>query len=263
MHFRRSPRPRAARRAPPFPPVVLIATSLVVVGWGSGVRRKTDKRGPLQADPCSGRKAVLPAGEEPGPGWPRGRATRAVTQGPARRSLHPPPALPISAVVVLPFWFIFEFVLLRGGDREGDDRGGNGWMASLTQWTWVWASSGRQWRTGGLACCSPRGCKESGTTERPNDKKWGPLGQGRVARKPWSLPPPLLPRGAGPGLGRAGACVRGASAAKWNMVKYAPWRDQLLPHPTPSPLEGCLKDLLVVPGSVSQRVGAVPRGLVT
>ena len=26
--------------------------------------------------------------------------------------------------------------------------GWNGWMASLTQWTWVWASSGRWWRTG-------------------------------------------------------------------------------------------------------------------
>ena len=24
----------------------------------------------------------------------------------------------------------------------------DGWMASLTQWTWVWASSGRWWRTG-------------------------------------------------------------------------------------------------------------------
>ena len=22
------------------------------------------------------------------------------------------------------------------------------WMASLTQWTWIWANSGRQWRTG-------------------------------------------------------------------------------------------------------------------
>ena len=31
----------------------------------------------------------------------------------------------------------------EGGDREWD-----GWMASLTQWTWVWASSGRWWRTG-------------------------------------------------------------------------------------------------------------------
>ena len=36
---------------------------------------------------------------------------------------------------------------LRAGG-EGDDRGWDGWMASLTQWTWVSASSGRWWRTG-------------------------------------------------------------------------------------------------------------------
>ena len=30
---------------------------------------------------------------------------------------------------------------------EGDNRGWDGWMASLTQWTWVWASSRRRWRT--------------------------------------------------------------------------------------------------------------------
>ena len=30
---------------------------------------------------------------------------------------------------------------------EGDDRW-DGWMASLTQWTWVWASSGSWWWTG-------------------------------------------------------------------------------------------------------------------
>ena len=35
--------------------------------------------------------------------------------------------------------------LKAGG--EGDDRGWAGWMASLTQWTWVWASSGSWWRT--------------------------------------------------------------------------------------------------------------------
>ena len=32
--------------------------------------------------------------------------------------------------------------------REGDARGWDGWMASLTQWTWVWASSGNWWWTG-------------------------------------------------------------------------------------------------------------------
>ena len=36
---------------------------------------------------------------------------------------------------------------LRAGG-EGSHREWNGWMASLTQWTWVWASSGRQRRTG-------------------------------------------------------------------------------------------------------------------
>ena len=29
------------------------------------------------------------------------------------------------------------------GGGEGDDRGWNGWMASLTQWTWGWTNSGR------------------------------------------------------------------------------------------------------------------------
>ena len=34
------------------------------------------------------------------------------------------------------------------GKIEGSDRGWDGWMASMTQWTWVWANSGRWWRTG-------------------------------------------------------------------------------------------------------------------
>ena len=36
---------------------------------------------------------------------------------------------------------------LRAG-REGDDRGWDGWMASPTQWTWVWVNSGSWWWTG-------------------------------------------------------------------------------------------------------------------
>ena len=36
---------------------------------------------------------------------------------------------------------------LRAGGEKGD-RGWDGWMASPTQWTWVWASSRRLWRTG-------------------------------------------------------------------------------------------------------------------
>ena len=36
--------------------------------------------------------------------------------------------------------------LKAGG--EGDDRGWDGWMASLTQWTWAWVNSGSWWWTG-------------------------------------------------------------------------------------------------------------------
>ena len=32
--------------------------------------------------------------------------------------------------------------------EEGDDRGWDGWMASPTQWTWVWVNSGSWCRTG-------------------------------------------------------------------------------------------------------------------
>ena len=33
------------------------------------------------------------------------------------------------------------------GRSKAGDRGWDGWMASLTQWTWVWANPGRWWRT--------------------------------------------------------------------------------------------------------------------
>ena len=36
---------------------------------------------------------------------------------------------------------------LKAGGK-GDYRGWDGWMASQTQWTWVWVSSGSWWRTG-------------------------------------------------------------------------------------------------------------------
>ena len=35
-----------------------------------------------------------------------------------------------------------------GQRGEGDDRGWDGWMASLTRWTWVWVNSGSWWWTG-------------------------------------------------------------------------------------------------------------------
>ena len=45
---------------------------------------------------------------------------------------------------------------LRAGE-EGDDRGWDGWMASRTQWTWVWVSSGSWWWTGKPGVLQSRG----------------------------------------------------------------------------------------------------------
>ena len=44
-----------------------------------------------------------------------------------------------------------EFTLRWGGlgaGGKGDDRGWDGWMASLTWWTWVWVNSRIWWWTG-------------------------------------------------------------------------------------------------------------------
>ena len=40
-----------------------------------------------------------------------------------------------------------------GARRDRDDRGWDGWMASLTRWAWVWVNSRSLWWKGGLACC--------------------------------------------------------------------------------------------------------------
>jgi len=49
---------------------------------------------------------------------------------------------------------------------EADNRGWDGWMASLTRWIWVWVNSGSCDGQGGLVCCDSRGRKESDITER-------------------------------------------------------------------------------------------------
>ena len=50
--------------------------------------------------------------------------------------------------------------LAAGG--EGDIRGWDGWMASLTRWTWVWVNSGSLWWTGRPGVLQFRG-SQSGT----------------------------------------------------------------------------------------------------
>ena len=50
--------------------------------------------------------------------------------------------------------------LKAGG--EGDDRGWNGWIASPTQWTWVWVSSGNEWWTGKTGVLQSMGSQRAG-----------------------------------------------------------------------------------------------------
>ena len=45
---------------------------------------------------------------------------------------------------------------------EGEDREGDGWMLSSTQWTWVWATSGRWWRTGRPGMLQSMGSQREG-----------------------------------------------------------------------------------------------------
>ena len=56
-------------------------------------------------------------------------------------------------------WLFVKTLMLgrlqAGG--EGDDRGWDGWMASLTQWTWVWVNSRRYWWTGRLGVLQSMG----------------------------------------------------------------------------------------------------------
>ena len=65
----------------------------------------------------------------------------------------------------------FEKTLMLGKLRaggEGDDRGWDGWMASLTQGHGFGWTLGVGDRLGGLVCCGSWGCKESDTTEQLN-----------------------------------------------------------------------------------------------
>ena len=63
---------------------------------------------------------------------------------------------------------------LRAGG-EGDDRGWEGWMASPTQWTWVWVNSGSWWWTGRPGVLRFMGLQRVGqdwATKLTNWTKW-------------------------------------------------------------------------------------------
>jgi len=69
------------------------------------------------------------------------------------------------------------------GKTEGRRRRGwqdDGWVVSLTQWMWVWASSRKWWKTGKPVCCSPWNHKESDTTERLKSNNKADINVGNI-----------------------------------------------------------------------------------
>ena len=80
-------------------------------------------------------------------------------------SRHPNPGT-IRSYFYLRLWTWCWERLKAGG--EGDNRGWDGWMASLTWWTWVWASSGSWWWTGKPGALHSMGSQKSDVTEGLN-----------------------------------------------------------------------------------------------
>ena len=66
-----------------------------------------------------------------------------------------------------------------GAGGEGDDRRWDGWMASLTRWTWVWVNSRSWWWTGRPGVLQFMGSQEVGhdweteLTELRVEETWG------------------------------------------------------------------------------------------
>ena len=77
--------------------------------------------------------------------------------------------------------------LKAGG--EGDDRGWDDWMASLTQWTWVWASSRSWWLTGKPGMLQSIGHKDSDMNEWLN---WTEMNLKEKISLPRILCPPKM-----------------------------------------------------------------------
>ena len=58
-----------------------------------------------------------------------------------------------------------------GAGGEGSNRGWDGWMASLTRWTWVWVDSGSWWWTGRPGMLQFMG-SQSRTCEQSCSQDW-------------------------------------------------------------------------------------------
>ena len=72
---------------------------------------------------------------------------------------------------------------------EGDDRGWDGWMASLTWWTWVWASSRSWWWIGRPGMLQSMGSPRVGYDWVTELKKWNwkSLSHVWLFETPWTI----------------------------------------------------------------------------
>ena len=73
---------------------------------------------------------------------------------------------------------------IEGWRRRGG-RGWDGWMVSLTQWTWVWASCRRQRRTGKPGTLQPKGLQRAGC-ELANKQQFSDGKTSSCENTPWA-----------------------------------------------------------------------------
>ena len=93
-----------------------------------------------------------------------------------------------------------------GTGGEGDDRGWDGWMASLTQWTWVWVNPGSWWWTGRPGVLRFMGSQRVGH-DWATEPNWTKL-RWSIWRRKWQSTPVLLP---------------GKSHGQGSLVGYSAW----------------------------------------
>ena len=77
-------------------------------------------------------------------------------------------------------------------EGEGDDRGWDGWMTSPAQWTWVWASFGRWWRTGKPGMLQSRGSQRIGHDLATKNNSGKTEGHWYLCKLHWYLQGPSL-----------------------------------------------------------------------
>ena len=86
-----------------------------------------------------------------------------------------------------------EKTLMLGGigaGGKGDDRGWDGGMASPTQWTWVWASSGSWWWTGKPGVLQSMGLQSQTRLSDWTELNWKLQGQDQSVIK--IIPPVVI-----------------------------------------------------------------------